>query len=130
MLAAFFGRPIRPTDPNVLDVLLGDAPMMDSLAGLEEPALPGILAKHGPFESDEDLLLLLFLHPAAYNSFKKNKKPIDWNPRRCPVTARVKALANRAGLESVEVERGPLKLALSGRLNGLQPPISEPTVAN
>ena len=90
--------------------------MIDPLKGLDEPALPRIRAEHGPFESDEDLLLFLFLNPAAYNNFKREKKPITWNPRRCPVTALVKELANRGDLASIEVERGPLKLALSGSL--------------
>ena len=110
-----FGKPIHPLDPNVLDILVAGAPPIDSLEGLDEPALPRIRAQHGPFESDEDLLLFLFLNPAAYNNFKRNKQPITWNPRRCPVTALVKALANRADLASVEVERGPLKLVLSGQ---------------
>ncbi len=109
-----FGRPIHPIDANVLDLLVGDAPPIDPLAGLDEPALPRIRREHGPFESDEDLLLFLFLNPAAYNSYKKNRKPITWNPRRCPATALMKELANRKDLASVEVERGPLKLALSG----------------
>lgn len=108
-----FGRPIQPLDPNVLDILVGDAPLIDSLEGLDAPALPRIRAEHGPFESDEDLLLFLFLNPAAYNNFKKNKTPITWNPRRCPVTALIKELMNLADLESVELERGSLKLALS-----------------
>ena len=111
-----FGRPIHPLDPTVLDILVGDAPLIDPLKGLDEPALPRIRAEHGPFESDEDLLLFLFLNPAAYNNFKREKKPITWNPRRCPVTALVKELANRGDLASIEVERGPLKLALSGSL--------------
>ncbi len=114
----YFGRPIQPIDPNVLDILVGDASPMDSLDGLDEPALPRIRAEHGPFESDEDLLLFLFLNPAAYGNFKKNRTPITWNPRRCPVTALVQELAKREDLASVEVERGPLKLALWGPLEG------------
>ena len=111
-----FGKPILPIDPNVLDILVGDAPPIDPLEGLDDPALPKIRAEHGPFESDEDLLLYLFMNPAAYNNFKKNRKPITWNPRRCPATALVKELAKRSDLASVYVERGPLKLSLSGQL--------------
>jgi pyruvate/oxaloacetate carboxyltransferase len=109
-----FGRPIHPLDPNVLDILVGDSPLIDSLEGLDEPVLPKIRAEYGPFESDEDLLMFLFMHSAAYNSFKKNKKPITWNPRPSPVTALVKELVKREDLASVEVERGPLKLSLAG----------------
>lgn len=113
-----FGRPIHPLDPNVLDVLVADAPLIDSLEGLDEPALPKIRAEHGPFESDEDLLLFLFMHSAHYNNFKKNKKPITWHPRPSPVTALVKELVARDNLASVEVERGSLKLALSRARDG------------
>ena len=108
-----FGRTIRPIDPNILDILAGDAPPIDPLAGLDEPALPRIRADHGPFESDEDLLLFLFLNPAAYSNFKKNRTPITWDPRRSPVVSLIKALLARQDLGSVEVERGPLKLSLS-----------------
>ena len=117
-----FGKPIHPIDPNILDILVGDAPLLDSLEGLEEPALPRIRSEHGPFESDEDLLLFLFLNPAAYSNFKRNKKPITWNPRRSPVTALVKELLQREDLASVEVERGPLKLTLTASLDSVPVP--------
>lgn len=109
-----FGRPIRPIDPNVLDILAGDAPPIDPLAGLDEPVLPKIRAEHGPFESDEDLLLFLFLHPAAYGDFKKHRKPIAALPRPHPVAALIGELAKRTDLALVDIERGPLKLHLSG----------------
>lgn len=109
-----FGRPIWPLDPNVQDILTNGAQPIDPLEGMNQPVLPKIRAEHGPFESDEDLLMFLFLHPAAYNDFKKNRKPIDWSPRPHPVTALVKSLAARTDLASVEIERGSLKLSLSG----------------
>ncbi len=112
-----FGTPILPIEPTVLDILVGDAPPIDPLEGLDELVLPKVRSEHGPFESDEDLLLFLFMNPAAYNNFKKNRKPITWNPRRCPATALVRALASRNDLASVEIERGPLKLSLSGQLS-------------
>lgn len=108
-----FGRPIHPIDPEVLDRVVGDAPMLDSLAGLDEPALPRIRAEHGPFESDEDLLVFLFLHPAAYLGYRENRKPIAWTPRRSPVSALATELLRRTDLAWVEIERGPLKLRLS-----------------
>lgn len=108
-----FGKPIHPLDPNVQDLLTGGAAPIDPFEGLDEPALPKIRAEHGPFESDEDLLLFAFLHPAAYRDFKKNRKPITWRPRPHPVAALVSSLADRTDLAAVEVERGSLKVALS-----------------
>lgn len=119
-----FGRPIQPIDPNILDILVGDDSPIDPLEGLDEPVLPRVRAEHGPFESDEDLLLFLFLNPAAYTNFKKNRAPISWHPRRSPVVALVKELMRRTDLASVQVERGPLKLFLSGSSapGGILPP--------
>jgi pyruvate/oxaloacetate carboxyltransferase len=113
-----FGRPIHPIDPNVLDRLTGGLPMLDPQEGLDEPALPKIRAEHGPFESDEDLLMFLFMHPAPYSNFKKNRQPITWSPRPNPVTALVKELVGRSDLASVEVARDNLKLSLSRSSGG------------
>jgi len=113
-----FGRPIHPIDPNVLDRLTGGLPMLDPQEGLDEPALPKIRADHGPFESDEGLLMFLFMHPAPYSNFKKNRQPITWAPRPNPVTALVKELVGRTDLASVEVERDSLKLSLSSSPGG------------
>lgn len=109
-----FGKPIHPLDPDVLDRLTGGAAPIDPLEGLDEPILPRIRAEHGPFASDEDLLLFLFLHPAAYRDYRKNRKPITWSPRPHPVAALVSSLASRTDLASVEVQRGSLKVSLSG----------------
>lgn len=110
-----FGRPISPIEPEILDRLIGDAPMIDPLEGLDEPVLPRVRAEHGPFESDEDLLLFLFLHPAAYGDFKKYRTPITWNPRRSPAAELARELMRRTGLASIDVERGSFRLSLSGK---------------
>ena len=112
-----FGRPIRPIDPDVLDRLVGDAPMIDPLEGLDRPSLPQVRAEHGPFESDEDLLLFLFLHPAAYRGFKQNRTPITWESRRSPASALARELLRRSDIESFELERGSFRLALSGTVD-------------
>ncbi|WP_346900552.1 hypothetical protein [uncultured Roseibium sp.] len=108
-----FGEPIAPLDPDVKDRLVGDAPPIDPLEGLDEPVLPKIRAEHGPFESDEDLLLFLFLHPAAYRDFKANRKPIVRKPRLHPVAALTSELMKRDDITSLEIERGALRLSLS-----------------
>lgn len=109
-----FGTPIAPLDPDVQDRLAGDAPPIDPLEGLDEPVLPRIRAEHGPFESDEDLLMFLFMHPAAYGDFRKNRKPIVSRPRPHPVTCLAGELMARKDLALVEVERGDgLKLRIA-----------------
>lgn len=108
-----FGNPIWPIDPDVLDRLTGGAAPIDPLEGLDEPVLPKIRAEHGPFESDEDLLLFLFLHPAAYSDFRKNRQPIRWSPRPHPVSALVKSLAGRTDIAFAQIERGSTRVVLS-----------------
>ena len=108
-----FGQPISPLDPNIRDILAGDAPDIDPLEGLDEPVLPRIRAEHGPFESDEDLLQFLFMHPAAYQDFRKNRKPIAVKPRPHPVTALVTELTRRDDIAAVSVERAGLSLDLT-----------------
>ena len=110
-----FGEPIAPLDENVRDILVGDGGPIDPLEGLDEPALPRIRAEHGPFESDEDLLLFLFLHPAAYKDFRKNRRPIVREPRPHPVVALTGELAKRDDIAALELERGSLKLSVASQ---------------
>ncbi len=109
----YYGQPIHPLDPNVKDQLIAGMPLLDSLEGLDEPILPKIRAEHGPFESDEDLLLFLFLNPNAYNNFRKFKEPITWNPVRSPLVILINELSKQDEISSFHFSRGGLKLDLS-----------------
>ncbi len=109
----YYGLPIHPLDPNVQDMLVNGEPLLDSLEGLDEPSLPKIRAEHGPFESDEDLLLFLFLNPAAYSNFRKYRTPITWNPNRSPLISLIKELSKQPSLKSVQYSRGSMKISLS-----------------
>ena len=109
----YYGMPIHPLDPNVRDALIADEPLLDSLEGLDEPFLPKIRKEHGPFDSDEDLLLFLFLNPAAYSNFRKYRTPIAWNPNRSPLISLITELSKMPDLRSVQFSRGSLKLKLA-----------------
>lgn len=109
-----FGETIAEMDQNIRDRLADGAPLIDPLEGLDEPALPRIRAEYGPFESDEDLLLFLFLHPAAYQDFRKNRMPIVDRPRLHPVVCLAEELLARKDLGDVKVTYGSeLSLSLS-----------------
>lgn len=109
-----FGNPIASIDPDVRDRLAGDGPMIDPLEGLDEPTLPKIRAEYGPFDSDEDLLLFLFLHPAAYEDFKRNRQPIACRSRPHPAVCLAEDLMTRKSIRSAEIKMGTdLVLSLS-----------------
>jgi oxaloacetate decarboxylase alpha subunit len=101
-----FGAPIAPLDPNIKDRLAGNEGDIDPLEGLDEPALPKIREEYGPFESDEDLLLFLFLNPAAYDNFKKNRKPIVSQPKPHPVVCLIEELTDKRDISMVEIDHG------------------------
>lgn len=112
-----FGETIAEMDQNIRDRLADGAPLIDPLEGLDEPALPRIRAEYGPFESDEDLLLFLFLHPAAYQDFRKNRRPIVDRPRLHPVVYLTEELLARKDLGDVKVTHGSdVTLSLSSGL--------------
>jgi oxaloacetate decarboxylase (Na+ extruding) subunit alpha len=112
-----FGETIADMDQNIRDLLADGAPLIDPLEGLDEPALPRIRAEYGPFESDEDLLLFLFLHPAAYQDFRKNRRPIVDRPRLHPVVCLTEELLARRVIGDVKVTHGSdFTLSLSSGL--------------
>jgi oxaloacetate decarboxylase (Na+ extruding) subunit alpha len=109
-----FGAPIAPLDPNIKDRLAGNGGDIDPLEGLDEPALPKVREEYGPFESDEDLLLFLFLNPAAYDNFKKNRKPIVSQPKPHPVVCLMEELTDKRDISMVEIDHdGDFKLRLA-----------------
>lgn len=109
-----FGETIASMDQNIRDRLSGGEGPIDPLEGLDEPVLPKIRAEYGPFESDEDLLLFLFLHPAAYEDFRKNRKPIVSKSRPHPVACLAEDLMARDDLGSVDISCGKdVSLSLS-----------------
>lgn len=109
-----FGAPIAEMDANVRDRLSEGLPVIDPLDGLDEPILPRIRAEYGPFSSDEDLLLFLFLHPAAYRDFKANRKPISVRPRPHPAACLAEELLSRKSIASAEITNGAdLSLSVS-----------------
>lgn len=102
-----FGDTIAEMDQDVRDRLSGGAAPIDPTHGLDEPVLPKIRAEFGPFDSDEDLLTFLFLHPAAYAEFKANRQPIVDKPRPHPVACLAEELVSRRDLRRAEFRKGP-----------------------
>jgi oxaloacetate decarboxylase alpha subunit len=60
----YWGRTPAPIDQNVLDKAgRGEAPVTGRPGELVEPLLDRVRKEHGPFDSDEDLLLAVFFMP-------------------------------------------------------------------
>lgn len=93
-LAGVYGTPAGKVDENVIDKILGDAPMIDPYKSLEEPYLPGFKAENGSFSSDEDLLLAVMYSKQTLATFRENTKPVRTTPRRAE-TALVSAILDR-----------------------------------
>jgi oxaloacetate decarboxylase alpha subunit len=67
----FWGRTPGPVDPDVLDrVAKGATPITERPGAAVPPALERMRAEHGPFDSDEDLLLAMFFMPAILDDLK------------------------------------------------------------
>jgi len=108
-----YGQSPGPIDPNVLDRVVGDLPLIDPTAYYQDQTLARARAERGSL-SDEELLTALFLNPAALITFNKNRRTIEWDPNaRVPLAALLDQLCRRPNLRRVELRCGSLKLALS-----------------
>lgn len=109
----YYGQSPGPIDPNVLDKVVGDQPLIDSTAYHEEKMLERVKAERGHL-TDEELLTAIFLNPTALETFNKNRKPIEWDPSaRTPLIALLRELGKRSRLRLVEVNCGDFRLALA-----------------
>jgi oxaloacetate decarboxylase alpha subunit len=63
-LLGYWGRTPAPVDPDLLDrVAQGAEPVTDRPSALAEPILDRVRKEHGPFHTDEDLLLATLFMP-------------------------------------------------------------------
>jgi len=109
----YYGRSPGPIDPNVLDRVVGDQPLIDPTAYFHDKMVEKARAERGPL-SDEELLTAIFLNPTALETFNKNRKPIEWDPgARAPLLALLKELGKRPRLRLVDVQCGNLRVGMS-----------------
>lgn len=107
--AGHYGEPPGPIDPDVLDRILGDAPVVDPMAAYAEPMLPGIRAGLPVDATDDDTFFALFCQPAQVEAMKQH--PADELPVRAlsPLGAMVGHLAARDDISrlDVRIDAGP-----------------------
>jgi oxaloacetate decarboxylase alpha subunit len=109
-----YGQLAAPIDSNVLDRILagGDSEPIDPTENFLEPLVSKVRAEHGPFDSDEELLLALFNSRETLEKFYKNRKRMDpTQVVRTPLAALVRELAKRDDLSEITIQKGSLKIA-------------------
>ncbi len=101
--AGHYGEPPGAIDPDVLDKILGDAPVVDPMAAYAEPMLPAIRAGLPVDASDDDVFFALFCQPGQVRAMQQH--PADELPVRelSPLGALVGHLAGRDDISRLDV---------------------------
>jgi oxaloacetate decarboxylase alpha subunit len=98
----YYGEVVGPIDQNLLDrVARGAAPISERPGAMLEPGLPAVRAAHGPFESDDDLLLAAFYAAPEVNALRA-AGPIntDYPLAATPLLTLVREIARRPDITS------------------------------
>jgi oxaloacetate decarboxylase (Na+ extruding) subunit alpha len=121
----YYGQSPGPIDPNVLDRIAGDQPMIDPTAYYHDKMVEKVRAERGAL-SDEELLTAIFLNPTALETFNKHRKPIQWDAEaRMPLLALLKELAKRPRLRVVDVRCANLRIGLSKDVTAAACPVTQ-----
>jgi len=111
-----YGEPAVPIDPNVLDKILTGRPSVKSKpeAIFGARILEDFKREHGPFRSDEDMLLHLFYGRDQVEALARQKSRLEGRPSlKQPLTVLLEELSRTGNLKTLKLEKGPLKLSLS-----------------
>jgi oxaloacetate decarboxylase alpha subunit len=110
-----YGASPGPIDPDVLDRILKGKSVdkVDHTACFGDRILDTFRAEHGPFDSDEHLLLHLFYGKEQVAALEREKRPLLERPTvHQPLRVLVEQLARETGLRSVKFEKGNVRLHL------------------
>lgn len=110
-----YGEPPVPIDPNVLDRVLAGRPpaSADAEAYFGARILEDFRREHGPFRSEEDMLLQLFYGREQVEALAREKSRLDGRPApKQPLPLLIEELARTTHLKSLKLEKGPLKLSV------------------
>jgi oxaloacetate decarboxylase alpha subunit len=111
-----YGEPAAPIDPDVLDrILAGKSEnRIDSDAVFGARVLDQFRREHGPFRSDEDLLLHLFYGKEAALALQRAPQPTLQRPgANAPLRALIEQLARDSTLASFKLDTGAIDLRCS-----------------
>lgn len=108
----WYGELAAPVDGNVLDRISGgEEPITDRPGALLEPMVESFRSQHGPFESDEELILAMHFKPKLLDEWREARKVRAGRPTaKTPVATLIKELTHRPEVSYVFVEKGNTRL--------------------
>ena len=110
-----YGEPPVPIDQNVLDRILAGRPCAsaDPEAIFGARILEDFKREHGPFRSDEEMLLHLFYGREQVEALAREKSTFDGRlSLKQPLRLLLEELARTSNLKTLRLEKGPLKLSV------------------
>lgn len=104
----WYGEIAAPIDPDVFDRISdGEDPISDRPGALMEPMLDQFRAAHGPFESDEDMILALHYKGKLLDDWRAMRADaIAYPTPKTPVATLIKELGARPDVTYVQVSKG------------------------
>jgi len=110
-----YGEPPVPIERNVLDRILAGRPgaSADPEAIFGARILEDFKREHGPFRSDEDMLLQLFYGREQVEALAREKSTFDGRlSLKQPLRILLEELARTTNVKTLKLEKGPLKLSV------------------
>lgn len=111
-----YGEPAVAIDQNVLDRIVAGRPSAsaDSEAIFGARILKKFKRVHGPFRSDEDMLLHLFYGREQVEALAREKSTFDGRPSlKQPLRILIEEIARNTSLKTLKLEKGSLKVSMT-----------------
>lgn len=109
----WYGQTAAPVDPNIMDRIAGgEEPITERPGALLEPMVERFKKEHGPFKTDEELILAMHFKPKLLDEWRAARKVREGRPTaRTPVATLIKELSLRPEVSYVFVEKGSTRLS-------------------
>lgn len=110
----WYGELAAPINPDVLDRIAGkEQPTTARPADLIGPVVERVRREHGPFESEEDLVLAILYKKPVLDTYRAARKILDSTPvAPNAVMALITELTRRRDLDYIRVQKGDLLVSV------------------
>lgn len=105
-----YGQSPGQIDQNILDRVIGDNELIDPAAVFGRSMVSEFTAEHGPFSSDEDLLLEIFNSKAVVDTYRANRKSTKQGDVPSPMVGLIQELGKRSDLSNFALKKGSVRL--------------------